>query len=451
MNLEIIVLAAGKGTRMRSRLPKVLHKLAGKTMLQHVLDTSAKLAPIQTTIVYGFGGDQVQSSCVGQQLSWVEQVEQNGTGHAVAQALPLLSDNSVSLILYGDVPLITTSTLQGLLDSIDSTEKLAILTCDLVEPSGYGRIVRNEGNEVIGIIEHKDATDKQREIREINTGIMAVSTQLLRTWIPALSNDNTQGEYYLTDIVALAEASDIKIKTHQPEAVCEIEGINSRSQLATLERIHQNNLCEYLMDQGATLLDPSRVDIRGELTVGTDVVIDINVVFEGRVDIAADVSIGPNCVIKDAAIGKGTVINANTVIDGASIGAHCSVGPFGRLRPGTELKDGAKVGNFVEVKKSVIGAGSKVSHLSYIGDAVLGARVNVGAGTITCNYDGKNKFRTVMEDDVFIGSNSSLVAPVVIAKNSTVGAGSTITKDVPTDSLAIARAKQRNVEGWKKP
>ena len=451
MNLEIVVLAAGKGTRMRSKKPKVLHKLAGKPMLQHVLDNAEQLSPTNVTIVYGYGGDQVQKEIRSKRITWVEQLEQKGTGHAVAQALPELTDDSKVLVLYGDVPLISTQTLEGLLDKVHSGNSIAVLTCELDNPTGYGRMVRDGAGLVIGIVEQKDASQEQQLISEINTGIMVIPAALLKKWIPELSSENAQGEYYLTDIIAMAARQQIDIHTHQPASVYEIEGINSRSQLAKLERVHQLELCERHMDQGVTFIDPARVDIRGDLTTGTDITVDINVVFEGKVVLGDNVEIGPNCVIKDAVIGDDTQIHANSVIDHAIVSTGCSVGPFARLRPQAELAAGARVGNFVEVKKSYIGVGSKVSHLSYIGDATLGDRVNVGAGTITCNYDGKNKFKTVMEDDVFIGSNSALVAPVTISSGSTVAAGSTITKNVPNSSLAIARAKQKNIEGWKKP
>ena len=450
MNLEIVVLAAGKGTRMRSAKPKVLHKLAGKPMLQHVLDNSAELAPNKVTVVYGFGGEQVKQEIASSSLCWVEQVEQKGTGHAVAQALPELSSDSKVLVLYGDVPLISQQTLSGLLEQVQSDSSIAVLTCELDNPTGYGRMVKDSSGSVIGIVEQKDATEAQLEISEINTGIMVVPAVLLKKWLPNLSSENAQGEYYLTDIIEIAAQEQIGIFTHQPASIHEIEGINSRSQLAKLERVYQLELCEYHMDQGVSFIDPSRVDIRGELVTGTDVTVDINVVFEGKVELGSNVEIGPNCVIKDAIIGDNTQVHANSIIDQAIVGEDCSVGPFARLRPKAELADGAKIGNFVEVKKSYIGKGSKVSHLSYIGDATLGERVNVGAGTITCNYDGTNKFQTIMEDDVFIGSNSALVAPVSIAEGATIAAGSTITKDVSNDSLGIARAKQRNIDDWKK-
>ena len=451
MNLEIVVLAAGKGTRMRSNIPKVLHKLAGKPMLQHVLDSSTQLSPQQVTIVYGFAGDQVQAQIADTNIGWVEQAEQKGTGHAVEQALPRIGSDSKVLILYGDVPLISVETLSGLLDKVNSDSSIAVLTCELQNPQGYGRIVRDTENKVVGIVEQKDATKTQQNINEINTGIMVIPAVLLQQWIPGLSSDNAQGEYYLTDIVELAANQGIDICTHQPNSVYEIEGINSRLQLAKLERIHQLNLSERYMNLGVTFADPARVDIRGELTTGIDIVVDINVVFEGVVKLGDGVEIGPNCVIKDSIIGDNTKIHANSILDQAKVASDCLVGPFARLRPNAELGTGAKVGNFVEIKKSYIGEGSKVNHLAYVGDATLGSRVNVGAGTITCNYDGKNKFNTILKDDVFIGSNSALVAPVTIAEGATIAAGSTITKDVPSSSLGIARGKQRNVDGWKKP
>jgi bifunctional UDP-N-acetylglucosamine pyrophosphorylase/glucosamine-1-phosphate N-acetyltransferase len=451
MNLDIVVLAAGKGTRMRSGQPKVLHKLAGKPLLQHVLDSAQKLSPDSVSVVYGFGGDQVKEQITQPDILWVEQREQNGTGHAVAQALPGLANDSKVLVLYGDVPLTLSETLTGLLDKVQSENSIAVLTCTLDNPDGYGRMVRNPDGNVVGIVEQKDASTEQLLISEINTGIMVIPAMLLKKWIPELSNENAQGEYYLTDIIQLAAQQGISISTHQPKSELEIEGINSRTQLARMERIYQQSLCDKHMDQGVTFLDPSRVDIRGTLTTGIDVTIDVNVVFEGNVELGSNVQIAPNCIIKDAFIGDNTQIHANSVIDQATVTENCSIGPFARLRPGAELADGARVGNFVEIKKSKIGEGSKVNHLSYIGDATLGERVNIGAGTITCNYDGTNKFETIMKNDVFIGSNSSLVAPVTISDNATVAAGSTITKNVPKDALGIARGKQRNVENWKKP
>ncbi|MDF1643476.1 MAG: bifunctional UDP-N-acetylglucosamine diphosphorylase/glucosamine-1-phosphate N-acetyltransferase GlmU [Pseudomonadales bacterium] len=450
MNLDIVVLAAGKGTRMRSGQPKVLHKLAGKPLLQHVLDSAQKLSPDSVSVVYGFGGDQVKEQITQPDILWVEQREQNGTGHAVAQALPGLANDSKVLVLYGDVPLTLSETLTGLLEKVQSENSIAVLTCTLDNPDGYGRMVRNPDGNVVGIVEQKDASTEQLLISEINTGIMVIPAVLLKKWIPELSNENAQGEYYLTDIIQLAAQQGISISTHQPKSELEIEGINSRTQLARMERIYQQSLCDKHMDQGVTFLDPSRVDIRGTLTTGIDVTIDINVVFEGNVELGSNVQIAPNCIIKDAFIGDNTQIHANSVIDQATVTENCSIGPFARLRPGAELADGAWVGNFVEIKKSKIGEGSKVNHLSYIGDATLGERVNIGAGTITCNYDGTNKFETIMKNDVFIGSNSSLVAPVTISDNATVAAGSTITKNVPKDALGIARGKQRNVENWKK-
>ncbi|WP_111642247.1 bifunctional UDP-N-acetylglucosamine diphosphorylase/glucosamine-1-phosphate N-acetyltransferase GlmU [Marinimicrobium alkaliphilum] len=448
--LDIVILAAGKGTRMRSDLPKVLHPVGGRPLLQHVMDTARVVGGQQMLTVIGHGAEQVQARLAADDVTFVMQTEQLGTGHAVQQVLPHLRDDARVLILYGDVPLTQAETLKKLVAHVDDST-MGLLTVNLPDPGGYGRIVRNAEGEVEAIVEHKDANDEQRQISEINTGIMATTAKQLQTWLPTLSNDNAQGEYYLTDIIAFARRDGIAIAVEQPETVEEVEGINNRQQQAALERFYQRRQAEALMVQGVTLLDPARFDCRGELSVGRDVVIDINCVFEGTVELADGVEIGPNCLLKNCRLGPGTVIKANSVIEDATLEDGCEVGPFGRLRPGAKLASGVKIGNFVEVKKASIGTGSKVNHLSYIGDAVIGSGVNVGAGTITCNYDGVNKFQTRIGDGVFVGSNTALVAPVTLGKNATVGAGSVITRDIPDEELAVARGKQRNIAGWQRP
>lgn len=449
--LNVVVLAAGKGTRMKSRLPKVLHPIAGRPMLQHVLESARQLdyrPPINTII--GHGAEQIEAAMTAEDLRFILQSEQLGTGHAVQQALPYIDAADTVLILYGDVPLTKAETLANLAECA-SEHSLGLLTLNLADPSGYGRIVRNEDGQVTAVVEHKDAADEQLAITEINTGIMAVTGAHLQRWLPRLSADNAQGEYYLTDIIAMAKAEGIAIETRQPAQEWEVMGINNRQQQAELERIYQLEQARAFLQDGLTLADPARFDCRGQLSFGEDVRIDINCVLEGDVLLGNNVVIGPNCLIRNARIGDNVVIKANSIIEDSIIGDGCEVGPFARLRPGTEMKAAAKVGNFVEVKKSLIGEGSKVNHLSYIGDAELGSKVNIGAGTITCNYDGVNKSKTEIGDEAFIGSNTSLVAPVKVGKGATVGAGSTISSHVPDDQLAVARARQRNIEGWQRP
>lgn len=448
--LDIVILAAGKGTRMKSSLPKVLHPVAGTPLLQHVINTAAQLDSGTFHLVVGHGADQVRHAVTCYNANWVEQREQLGTGHAVMQALPALQSGGKVLILFGDVPLISVATLENLLVCLQP-QSLALLTVNLQDPTGYGRIVRDHQHQVSAIVEQKDATAEQLAINEINTGVMAVHTADLQRWLPVLGCDNAQQEYYLTDIIAMARADGLAINTSQPLAEHEILGINNRQQQAQVERIYQQLQAERLMQEGVTLLDPARFDCRGQLEVGHDVVIDINCVFEGRVKLGNNVRIGANCCIKDSTIASNTEIKPNSVIEGSSVGEACDIGPFARLRPGTELATKAKIGNFVETKKSVIGEGSKVNHLSYIGDARIGKGANIGAGTITCNYDGVNKFKTDIGDGAFIGSNSSLVAPVSIGAGATVGAGSTINKPVEANELAVARGKQRNIQNWQKP
>ena len=449
MSLDIVILAAGQGTRMRSALPKVLHAIAGKSMLGHVIDTARLLQPKSIHVVIGHGADKVREQLAADDLSFVLQAEQLGTGHAVAQALPQLSAENV-LILYGDVPLIEVATLQRLLQKV-SREQLGLLTVELADPTGYGRIVRDQAGQVQAIVEHKDASAAQRAIAEGNTGILAVPGSRLADWLGRLSNSNAQGEYYLTDVIAMAVTDGLVVATEQAGDEMEVLGANDRIQLAQLERHYQYRAGRRLMAQGVSLIDPARFDVRGEVTVGRDVLVDINVILEGRVVIEDNVQIGPNCVIKDSVLRQGAIIKANSHLDGAEVGEGADCGPFACLRPGSVLGAKAHVGNFVELKNAKLGEGAKAGHLSYLGDAEIGARSNIGAGTITCNYDGANKFKTVLGEDVFIGSNSALVAPVSLGDGATTGAGSTVTADVPANTLAVGRAKQRNIEGWKRP
>ena len=448
--LDILVLAAGKGTRMRSDLPKVLHPVGGKALVQHVVDTARQVGSERIFIIIGHGAEKVEEKMAAPDVRFILQAQQLGTGHAVQQALPQLRDGATVLILYGDVPLTRAETLQKLIAHVND-QQMGLLTVNLPDPTGYGRILRDASGAVTAIVEHKDATDEQRQVKEINTGIMAVKAKHLQQWLPQLTNNNAQGEYYLTDIIALARQNGVAIQVEQPNAIEEVEGINNRQQQAALERFYQKQKANELMVAGATLLDPARFDCRGTITVGRDVVIDINCVFEGDVVLGDGVTIEPNCVIINSRIGNNTHIKANSHIEDAAIAGDCDVGPFARLRPGTQLAQGAKIGNFVETKKAVIGEGSKVNHLSYIGDTTIGKKANIGAGTITCNYDGVNKFKTEIGDNAFIGSNSALVAPVKVGANATVGAGSIITKDVADEELAIARGKQRNIQGWERP
>jgi len=449
MSLDIVILAAGQGTRMRSALPKVLHPVAGKSMLGHVIDTARALQPKSIQVVIGHGAEQVRQRLTGDDLAFVVQAEQLGTGHAVAQALPNLSAERV-LILYGDVPLIEADTLQRLLQKV-GPEQLALLTVKLDDPTGYGRIVRDARGEVQAIVEHKDASDDEKAIREGNTGILAVPGSRIGEWLGRLSNSNAQGEYYLTDVIAMAVADGLRVATEQPLDAMEVQGANDRIQLAELERHYQQRAARRLMARGVTLRDPARFDLRGEVEVGRDVLIDVNVILEGMVTIEDDVQIGPNCVIKDSTLRRGAIVKANSHLEGAVVGESADCGPFARLRPGSVLGAKAHVGNFVELKNATLGDGAKAGHLSYLGDAEIGARTNIGAGTITCNYDGANKFRTVMGEDVFIGSNSSLVAPLNLGDGATTGAGSTITEDVPAHTLGLGRGRQRNIEGWQRP
>ena len=450
MKLQVVILAAGQGTRMKSKLPKVLHPLAGKPFLEYVLDSALALGAQQIQVVVGHGAELVKDRLSSYSIDWVEQTEQLGTGHAVAQALPAIDDDSVVLVLYGDVPLTSTETLQELLSQVDSNT-LGLLTVKLSNPKGYGRIVRDSSGNVRAIVEEKDASEEQRKIDEGNTGILAVSGRKLKDWLPRLSSDNAQGEYYLTDIIAMAVADGMQVTAVAAKTEEEVQGINSRQQQATLERWYQLQLADELMVAGATLADPARTDIRGKVSVGKDVFIDVNAVFEGCVELGDNVKIGPNVQIINANIGDDVVIHANCVIENTQIDQACQVGPYARLRPGTHLAEHAKIGNFVETKQAEIGPGSKVNHLSYVGDAKLGRDVNVGAGTITCNYDGANKHLTDIGDNVFVGSNTALVAPIKIEAGATLGAGSTLSNDVEADTLVVARGKTRVIRDWQRP
>jgi bifunctional UDP-N-acetylglucosamine pyrophosphorylase/glucosamine-1-phosphate N-acetyltransferase len=447
--MNVVILAAGMGKRMHSQLPKVLHRLAGKPLLAHVVDTARLLSPASLTVIYGHGGETVPQALQAADIAFAKQEPQLGTGHAVLQAVPHLRDDAPTLILYGDVPLTTAASLRRLLDSA-GTDKLSILTVEIDNPTGYGRIVREHGA-IVRIVEQKDATDAERAIREINTGIMVAPTAKLKQWLAMLSDDNAQREYYLTDIVARAVADGVQVVSAQPDAIAETLGVNSKVQLAELERIYQRQHATALLEHGVTLADPARIDVRGALSCGQDVAIDVNCVFEGKVELEDGVSIGAHCVIKNARIAKGANIKPFCHIEDAQIGAGAQIGPYARLRPGTTLAEDVHIGNFVEVKNSQIAAHSKANHLSYVGDATVGARVNIGAGTITCNYDGVNKFRTVIEDDVFIGSDSQLVAPDTVGKGATLGAGTTLTRDAPADKLTVSRARQVTLDHWKRP
>lgn len=434
---------------MKSSLPKVLHPIGGRALVQHVIDTAHQLNAKQVIGVYGYGGEAVPTRIDDKSVQWVKQAEQLGTGHAVDQAMPALNDEDTVLILYGDVPMIKTDTLAELI--YQAVRGFGLLTAHLEIPAGYGRIVRNAQGEVTSIVEDKDASDEQKQISEINTGIMAVNAGRLRSWLKQLDNKNAQAEYYLTDVIAMAVNDGVAIETVHPSCEEEVLGVNSRSQLAKLERFYQRSQAEDLMVQGVTIIDPERLDIRGQLQVGQDVTLDINVVLEGNVTLGDNVSIGANCVIKDSIIEAGVTVQPMCIIDQAMVGSKSKVGPYSRIRPGSKLARNTHIGNFVEIKNSNVGDGSKINHLSYVGDADIGHTVNIGAGTITCNYDGANKFRTTIGDNVFIGSDTQLVAPVTVGENATIGAGSTITKDVPGDDLTLSRSRQLTISGWKRP
>jgi bifunctional UDP-N-acetylglucosamine pyrophosphorylase/glucosamine-1-phosphate N-acetyltransferase len=447
---NVVILAAGKGTRMHSDLPKVLHPLAGEPLLGHVLRTAWALHPACCCVVYGFGGERVPQAIGDTRITWVEQAEQKGTGHALLQAMPHLTAAEVTLVLLGDVPLITPETCRRVVRQA-AAGQMAVLTINKDDPTGYGRILRDSAGEVRGIVEEKDATVEERSIREINTGIMALPTAKIGAWLTRLRPDNAQGEYYLTDVIALAVADGVRVVTVQAGHVHEVLGINSKGDLAQAERIHQRQVAEHLLRHGVTLADPERLDVRGTLKCGRDVSIDIGCLFEGNVALEDGVQIGAHCVIRDTRVGQGSRIQPFSHIEGAEIGPDAVIGPYARLRPGTVLQGQAHIGNFVEIKNSTVGTGSKINHLSYVGDSTVGNRVNIGAGTITCNYDGANKHRTVIGDDAFIGSDTQLVAPVTVGPGATIGAGSTITRDAPAGELTLSRSKQVTIPGWKRP
>jgi bifunctional UDP-N-acetylglucosamine pyrophosphorylase / glucosamine-1-phosphate N-acetyltransferase len=449
MSLQVIILAAGKGTRMRSAMPKVLHTLAGRPLILHVLQRARTLEPAGISVVYGHGGDAVPNAVSDDGIRWVLQQQQNGTGHAVQLALDEGGTDDTVLVMYGDIPLVDVDDLRKLVHL--GRDALAILTIHLDQPGSYGRIVRNEDGTINAIVEAGDALPDQLEITEINTGFMAAPRALLVEWLKRVSNDNRQGEFYLTDVVAKAVEDRIAVHGVGTEDPLAVQGINSRIELAAMERQHQRRLAETLMGSGVSLADPARIDVRGTLEAGEDVFIDINLVVEGAVSIGARTRIGPNCVLRDAVIGEDVEIHANSVIDGARIAADCSVGPFARVRPGTELDSGARIGNFVETKNTRIGAGSKINHLSYVGDAIVGRDTNIGAGVITCNYDGANKHQTIIGDGAFIGSDCQLVAPVNVGDHATVGAGTTLTRDAPAWQLTVTRIRQQSFAGWRRP
>jgi bifunctional UDP-N-acetylglucosamine pyrophosphorylase / glucosamine-1-phosphate N-acetyltransferase len=451
--LNIVILAAGQGKRMQSNLPKVLHPIAGRPMLTHVLDSARALEAQCIAVVVGHGAEQVKLAYATQpDLQFALQQPQLGTGHAVLQAVPLLQEtgtDDVTIILYGDVPLVQPDTLRALM--LARANGVAILTEILPDATGYGRIVRNAKGSVTAIVEHKDATPEQRAIQEVNTGIMAVPTRQLKTWLAKLTNNNAQGEYYLTDIVGMAVAEGVSVNVAHPSAGFETLGVNSRLQQAELERLWQRELARRQLEAGVTIVDPSRFDLRGELQCGQDVFIDVGCVFEGRVVLADGVRIGAHCVLRNVTLGRATQVEPFSHLDQAQVGAEAHIGPYARLRPGAKLADATHVGNFVEIKNTSLGKGSKANHLAYVGDADVGERVNIGAGTITCNYDGVNKHRTIIEDDAFIGSDTQLVAPVRVGKGATLGAGTTLTRDAPAGQLTVSRPKQTTIEGWKRP
>jgi bifunctional UDP-N-acetylglucosamine pyrophosphorylase / glucosamine-1-phosphate N-acetyltransferase len=449
MPLEIVILAAGQGKRMRSQLPKILHPLAGRPLLAHALTAARALAPHRIIVVHGNGAEQVRAAFPDAQVEWVLQAEQLGTGHAVQQAMPHISPEGEVLILYADVPLVRPATLKRLVDA--ARGGVAVMTAELAEPSGYGRIVRQPSGNVARIVEHKDASDDELSIREINAGFMAMGARRLAGWLARITNSNSQKEYYLTDVVSLAVGEGVPVRAVKVDEAWEVAGVNSKRELAELERRYQRLQAERLLADAVTLADPARIDVRGELSCGADVSIDVNCVFEGKVTLADGVRIGPNCVLRNVSVGPSTEVLAFSHLEDSEVGARCRLGPYARLRPGNSLADEVHVGNFVEIKASRIGKGSKANHLSYIGDSDVGANVNVGAGTITCNYDGATKSRTIIEDDCFIGSDATLVAPVRIARGSYIGAGSTISKDTPPGQLTVARARQVSVPSWKPP
>lgn len=449
-DLHVVILAAGQGKRMKSRLPKVLHRLAGRTLLEHVVAAVGRLEPEEIHVVYGHGGEQVREAHAALAVRWAEQSEQRGTGHAVEQAMPAIPDEATVLVVYADVPLINTGTLRETV-AASTNGSLALITARVTDPRGYGRILRDERGRVLGIVEDADASESQRGIDEVNTGILAASAARLRGWLGQIGENNAQGERYLTDVVALAVGEGVEVHGIRPGAIEEVLGVNDRAQLAMLERYHQRKLCEGLMRDGVTIMDPARLDIRGEVEIARDVLLDVNVILEGRVVIAGGTTIGPNCVIKNAEIGPHNEILANTIIEAATVGAGCRIGPYARLRPGTALAEDVHIGNFVEVKNTRVDRGSKANHLTYLGDSQVGKDVNVGAGTITCNYDGAEKHATIIEDNVFVGSGVELVAPITVHAGATIGAGATVTKDVPSGVLSVNRGRQTTIENWSRP
>jgi bifunctional UDP-N-acetylglucosamine pyrophosphorylase/glucosamine-1-phosphate N-acetyltransferase len=451
MTLTTVILAAGQGKRMHSQLPKVLHNLAGKALLLHVIHTAAALeTDKQPVIVFGHQGERVKAALAEQDITWVEQTEQLGTGHALQQALPHLLDSERVLILYGDVPLIKTETLKHFIKDTPESA-LGIITAELPDPTGFGRIIRNAKNKITAIVEEKDATQEQRSVNEVNSGIYLIPAAYLQKWLPALTNENAQKEFYLTDIIKMAVKEKIAIHSIHPRNYEEILGVNDRLQLACLERFYQEQMAEKLLLQGVTLLDPHRFDLRGDAEIGQDVVIDINVILEGQVKIGNHCKIGPNTLLRNVIIRDHVEIKANSVIDGAEIAEECVIGPFARIRPGTVLSNKSHIGNFVEIKNSLIAAATKINHLSYIGDSEIGKNVNIGAGTITCNYDGVNKHKSIIGDDVFIGSNTALIAPITIGAGATIGAGSTISRHAPDNQLTVCRAQQQSIKHWQRP
>ena len=448
--LSVVILAAGQGKRMRSDLPKVLQPLAGRALLQHVISTTRQLSPQQIPVVYGHGGEQVQAAMKHEPLDWALQAEQKGTGHAVAQAMPGIPDDHLVLVLYGDVPLVRAGTLQALI-ALALQDQLALLTVNLDDPTGYGRILRDEAGRVTAIVEQKDASPAQLAVREGNTGVLALQAGALRRYLSQLRSDNAQGEYYLTDVIGMAVADGLTVAPLVADSESEVLGVNDRLQLAQLEAVYRRHCAENAMRAGATLADPARFDQRGTLVLGRDVFIDVNVVFEGHVELGDRVRIGPHCVLRDVTLGADTQVASHSVLEQAQVATNCRIGPFARLRPGAQLAADVHVGNYVEVKNSSLGVGSKANHLTYLGDTTVGSGVNIGAGTITCNYDGVNKSRTVIHDHAFIGSGSMLVAPVAIGSGATIGAGSTITRDAPDDKLTLSRARQTTIDGWQRP
>lgn len=447
--LSVVILAAGKGTRMYSDLPKVLHPVAGKPMVKHVIDTAKQLDAQQIHLIYGHGADLLKARLSEEPVNWVFQAEQLGTGHAMQQAAPFFADDENIVMLYGDAPLITKATLERLI-AAKPENGIALLTVELENPTGYGRIIRENGS-VVAIVEQKDANEAQLKVKEVNTGVMVASGASFKKWLKNLNNNNAQGEYYITDVIAMANQEGFKVQAVQATEFMEVEGANNRLQLAALERFYQKREAEKLLLAGVTIIDPSRFDLRGTVTHGKDVHIDVNVILEGDIKLGNNVKIGAGCVLKNCEIGDNVEIKPYSVLEDSIVGAKSAIGPFSRLRPGAELAEETHIGNFVEIKKAAIGKGSKVNHLTYVGDAEIGKECNIGAGVITCNYDGANKFKTIIGDNVFVGSDSQLIAPVTIASGSTIGAGATVTKDVAENELVISRVPQRHIQGWQRP